>query len=52
MTALSDEEGHIKRLLDDRVEFKLYADEQHLKRLKEIENEYGYLTKYNTRTTR
>jgi hypothetical protein len=41
MTPLSDEEGHIKRLLNDRVEFKLYAAEQHLNRLKEIENAYG-----------
>jgi hypothetical protein len=41
MTALSDEEGHIKSLLNDRVEFKLYAAEQHLNRLKEIENAYG-----------
>ena len=49
MTALSDEEGHIKRLLNDRVEFKLYAAEQHLNRLKEIENAYGDIAKYNAR---
>ncbi len=46
---LSDEEGHTKRLLDDRVEFKLYAAEQHLNRLKEIENAYGDIAKYNAR---
>jgi hypothetical protein len=48
MTSLSDE-GHIKRLLDDRVEFKLYAAEQHLNRLKEIENAYGDIAKDNAR---
>ena len=46
---LSDQEGHIKRLLNDRVEFKLYAAEQHLNRLKEIENAYGDIAKYNAR---
>ena len=46
---LEDEEGHIKRLLNDRVEFKLYAAEQHLNRLKEIENAYGDIAKYNAR---
>ena len=46
---LSDEEGHIKRLLNDRVDFKLYAAEQHLNRLKEIENAYGDIAKYNAR---
>ena len=46
---LSDEEGHIKRLLNDRVEFKLYAAEQHLNRLKDIENAYGDIAKYNAR---
>ena len=46
---MSDEEGHIKRLLNDRVEFKLYAAEQHLNRLKEIENAYGDIAKYNAR---
>jgi hypothetical protein len=45
----SEGEGHIKRLLDDRVEFKLYAAEQHLNRLKEIENAYGDIAKYNAR---
>jgi hypothetical protein len=45
----SDEEEHTKRLLDDRVEFKLYAAEQHLNRLKEIENAYGDIAKYNAR---
>ena len=52
MTSLSDdddEEGHIKRLLNDRVEFKLYAAEQHLNRLKEIENAYGDIAKDNAR---
>ena len=49
MTSLSDDEGHIKRLLDDRVEFKLYAAEQHLNRLKEIENTYGDIAKDNAR---
>lgn len=48
MTSLSDE-GHIKRLLDDRVEFKLYAAEQHLNRLKEIENAFGDIAKDNAR---
>jgi hypothetical protein len=46
---LSDEEGHIKRLLNDRVEFKLYTADQHLNRLKEIENAYGDIAKYNAR---
>jgi hypothetical protein len=46
---LSDQEGHIKRLLNDRVEFKLYAAEQHLNRLKEIENANGDIAKYNAR---
>jgi hypothetical protein len=49
MTSVSDEEGHIKILLDDRVEFKLYAAEQHLNRLIEIENAYGDIAKYNAR---
>ncbi len=49
MTSLSDDEWHIKWLLDDRVEFKLYAAEQHLNRLKEIENAYGDIAKYNAR---
>jgi hypothetical protein len=40
---------HIKRLLNDRVEFKLYAAEQHLNRLKEIENTYGDIAKDNAR---
>jgi hypothetical protein len=48
MTSLSDD-GHIKRLLNDRVEFKLYAAEQHLNRLKEIENAYGDIAKDNAR---
>jgi len=48
MTSLSDE-GNIKRLLNDRVEFKLYAAEQHLNRLKEIENAYGDIAKDNAR---
>lgn len=49
MTSLSDDEGHVKRLLDDRVEFKLYAAEQHLNRLKEIENACGDIAKDNAR---
>ena len=49
MASVSDDEGHIKMLLDDRVEFKLYAAEQHLNRLKEIENVYGDIAKYNAR---
>ena len=49
MTSLTDEERHIKRLLNDRVEFKLYAAEQHLNRLKEIENAYGDIAKDNAR---
>ena len=48
MTSLSDE-GYIKRLLNDRVEFKLYGAEQHLNRLKEIENAYGDIAKDNAR---
>jgi hypothetical protein len=48
MTSLCDE-GRIKRLLNDRVEFKLYAAEQHLDRLKEIENAYGDIAKNNAR---
>jgi hypothetical protein len=48
MTSLSDE-GHIKRLLNDRIEFKLYAAEQHLNRFKEIENAYGDIAKGNAR---
>jgi hypothetical protein len=49
MTSLSDDEGNIKRLLNDRVEFKLYAAEQHLNRLIEIENAYGDIAKENAR---
>ena len=49
MASVSDDEGHIKMLLDDRVEFKLYAAEQHLNRLKEIENAYGDIAKDNAR---
>jgi len=48
MTSLSDE-GYINRLLNDRVEFKLYAAEQHLNKLKEIENAYGDIAKDNAR---
>jgi hypothetical protein len=48
VTSLSDE-GYIKRLLDDRVEFKLYAAEQHLNRLQEIESAYGDIAKDNAR---
>jgi hypothetical protein len=49
MTSLSDDEGRFKRLLSDRVEFKLYAAEQHLNRLIEIEKAYGYIAKENAR---
>jgi hypothetical protein len=49
MTTTSSDEGHIKRLLNDRVGFKLYAAEQHLNRLKEIENAYGDIAKDNAR---
>ena len=49
MTSLSDDEGSIKRLLNDRVEFKLYTAEQHLNRLIEIENAYGDIAKENAR---
>lgn len=47
MATLSDE--HIKKLLNDRVEFKLHAAEQHLNRLKEIEDAYGDIAKDNVR---
>ena len=52
MSSLSndgDDQVLTKRLLDDRVEFKLYAAEQHLNRLKEIENAYGDIAKDNAR---
>src|SRR3712207_2074802 len=52
MSSLSndgDDQVHTKRLLDDRAEFKLYAAEQHLNRLKEIENAYGDIAKDNAR---
>jgi hypothetical protein len=52
MSSLSndgDDQVHTKRLLDDRVEFKLYAAEQHLNRLREIENAYGDIAKDNAR---
>jgi hypothetical protein len=49
MTSLSDDEGRFKRLLSDRVEFKLYAAEQHLNRLIEIEKAYGDIAKENAR---
>jgi hypothetical protein len=42
-------EGHVEKLLANRVEFKLYAAEQHLNRLKEIENAYGDIAKDNVR---
>lgn len=45
---MSVPEGH-RRLLDDRVEFKLYAAEQHLNRLKEIENAYGDIARDDAR---
>src|SRR5919108_2331947 len=49
MPLSADEEGDIKRLLNDRVEFKLYAAKQHLNRLKEIENTYGDIANDNVR---
>jgi hypothetical protein len=49
MTPLLSDEGHINRLLDDRVDFKLYAAEQHLNKLKEIEKEYGNISKDGAR---
>src|SRR5687767_5261025 len=49
MTSFSDDEGRFKRLLSDRVEFKLYAAEQHLNRLIEIEKAYGDIAKENAR---
>ena len=42
-------EEHIKRLLDDWIEFKLYAAEQHLSKLKEIANVHGDISKSNAR---
>jgi hypothetical protein len=36
---LSNNDNNISKLLHDRVEFKLYAAEQHLDRLKEIEDD-------------
>src|SRR5919109_5076509 len=49
MPLSADEEGDIKRLLNDRVEFKLYAAKQRLNRLKEIENTYGDIANDNVR---
>ncbi|MFL6488925.1 MAG: hypothetical protein ACJ70V_04800 [Nitrososphaera sp.] len=49
MAIPSDEERNIRRLLNDRIDFKLYSAEQHLKRLKEIENAYGDIAKYSVR---
>src|SRR5262245_61386287 len=49
MSKPSDEALSIGRLLDDRIEFKLYTAEQHLNRLKEIENAYGDIAKYSAR---
>jgi hypothetical protein len=49
MTPLLSDEEHIKRLLDDRVEFKLYAAEQHLSKLKEIEKAFGNISKDKAR---
>lgn len=40
---------HSQRLLSDRVEFKIYASEQHLNRLKEIEKAFGDIAKDNAR---
>ncbi len=44
---LSDEQ--IKTLVNDRVEFKLYVAEQHLNRLKEIENASGDIARDSVR---
>ena len=49
MVIPSDEDRIIRRLLDDRIEFKLYSAEQHLSRLKEIVNVYGDIHKYSAR---
>lgn len=49
MTPLLSDEEHIKRLLADRVEFKLYAAEQHLNKLKEIEKAFGNISKDKAR---
>jgi hypothetical protein len=49
MVIPSDEERNIRRLLNDRIEFKLYSAEQHLKRLKEIVNVSGDIHKYSAR---
>ncbi len=46
--AVSDEE-YIKTLLNDRIEFKLYAAKQHLNKLKEIANVYGEISKSDAR---
>src|SRR5919199_1896637 len=48
MTYISDER-HIENLLNERVNFKLYAAEQHLNRLKEIEKSFGDIAKGNAR---
>ncbi len=36
-------------MLDDRIEFKLYAGEQHLNKIKEIANVHGDISKSNGR---
>jgi Cthe_2314-like HEPN len=48
MTYISDER-QIENLLNDRAKFKLYAAEQHLNRLKEIEKAFGDIAKGNAR---
>ncbi len=48
MAMVSDEE-YIRRLLNDRIEFKLYAAKQHLNKLKEIANVYDDIFKSNAR---
>ncbi len=48
MTYISDER-HVENLLNDRANFKLYAAEQHLNRLKEIEKSFGDIAKGNAR---
>lgn len=46
---MTPSDGHVKKLLGDRVEFKLYAAGQHLNRLRAIENESGDIAKDDVR---
>lgn len=48
LNGMARPEGHT-RLVDDRAEFKLYAAEQHLDRLREIENLYGDIARDDVR---